>query len=233
VLVEREGVRERGAPDRRRLVDAAIVGGVDSLCLTTLYGFNSLELLSSEVCRPWDAQRRGLSIGEGAAFALLERDDDGAARLAARRRREQRRLPHEHAASGRRRRDRGDAGGAGGRGARPDDIGYINLHGTATPSNDTTEDRAVGSVFGPQTPCSSTKGGDRPHARRGRRRRSGDLSAGAARRSAAGGLERAATDPALGLNYLHRNRQAPLRAVLSNSFGFGGTNASLILGRAA
>ena len=58
------------------LVDAAVVGGVDSLCLTTLYGFNSLELLSTEICRPWDAQRDGLSIGEAAAFALLERDDD-------------------------------------------------------------------------------------------------------------------------------------------------------------
>src|SRR5512139_1229081 len=56
------------------LIDAAVVGGVDSLCLTTLYGFNSLELLSDEICRPWDANRKGLSIGEAAAFALLERD---------------------------------------------------------------------------------------------------------------------------------------------------------------
>ena len=58
------------------VIDAAVVGGVDSLCLTTLYGFASLELLSPEVCRPWDAHRRGLSLGEGAAFALLERDDE-------------------------------------------------------------------------------------------------------------------------------------------------------------
>ena len=58
------------------LIDAAVVGGVDSLCLTTLYGFNSLELLSSDICRPWDAGRRGLSIGEGASFALLERESD-------------------------------------------------------------------------------------------------------------------------------------------------------------
>jgi len=55
------------------LVDAAVVGGVDSLCLSTLYGFNSLELLSDEICRPWDAARKGLSIGEAAAFALVER----------------------------------------------------------------------------------------------------------------------------------------------------------------
>jgi 3-oxoacyl-[acyl-carrier-protein] synthase-1 len=56
------------------LIDAAVVGGVDTLCLTTLYGFNSLELLSPEPCRPYDAQRGGISIGEAAAFFLLERD---------------------------------------------------------------------------------------------------------------------------------------------------------------
>ncbi|HEX6735973.1 MAG TPA: beta-ketoacyl synthase N-terminal-like domain-containing protein, partial [Azonexus sp.] len=54
-------------------IDAAIVGGVDSLCLTTLYGFSSLELTSAQPCRPYDAARNGISIGEGAAFALLER----------------------------------------------------------------------------------------------------------------------------------------------------------------
>ena len=56
-------------------VDAAIVGGVDSLCLTTLYGFASLQLTSAEACRPYDAGRNGISIGEGAAFGLLERVD--------------------------------------------------------------------------------------------------------------------------------------------------------------
>ena len=54
-------------------IDAALVGGVDSLCLTTLYGFASLQLTSSTPCRPYDAARNGISIGEGAAFALLER----------------------------------------------------------------------------------------------------------------------------------------------------------------
>src|SRR5581483_4361127 len=52
--------------------DAAIVGGVDSLCLTTLYGFHSLQLISPEICRPADARRRGISIGEAAGFAILE-----------------------------------------------------------------------------------------------------------------------------------------------------------------
>ena len=55
------------------LIDAAMVGGVDSLCLTTLYGFHSLQLLSAKPCTPYDASRNGISIGEAAAFALLER----------------------------------------------------------------------------------------------------------------------------------------------------------------
>jgi 3-oxoacyl-[acyl-carrier-protein] synthase-1 len=55
------------------LIDAALVGGVDSLCLTTLYGFHSLQLSSSRPCRPFDAARDGISIGEAAAFAWLER----------------------------------------------------------------------------------------------------------------------------------------------------------------
>ncbi|MFY9513618.1 MAG: beta-ketoacyl synthase N-terminal-like domain-containing protein, partial [Rubrivivax sp.] len=59
---------------RLGLIDAAVVGGVDSLCMTTLYGFKALELTAADICRPWDAARAGLSIGEAAAFALLERD---------------------------------------------------------------------------------------------------------------------------------------------------------------
>ena len=214
------------------LVDAAIVGGVDSLCLTTLYGFNSLELLSPEVCRPWDAHRRGLSIGEGAAFALLERDvavpqgwllgvgesNDGYHMS----------TPHPEGAGAiaAMRAALADAQLA------PEAIGYVNLHGTATPSNDASEDRAVGSVFGHATPCSSTKGA------------TGHTLGAAGGVEAAicllalhegllpGGLNVQEPDPALSLNYLRANRTESLNAALSNSFGFGGTNASLVLGRA-
>ena len=83
------------------LIDAAVVGGVDSLCLTTLYGFHSLQLTLTRPCRPFDTARDGISIGEAAAFALLERS---AARPRCERgdaaglRRVQRRLPHVSAA---------------------------------------------------------------------------------------------------------------------------------------
>ena len=212
------------------LVDAAIVGGVDSLCLTTLYGFNALELLAPEACRPWDVERRGLSIGEGAAFALLERDaasphgwllgtgesNDGYHMS----------TPHPQGAGAiaAMRAALADAG------LEPREIGYVNLHGTATPSNDAAEDRAVQAVFGSATPCSSTKGatGHTLGAAGGVEAAICLLALGDGLLPA--GLNLHTPDPALGADYVRENRSAPLRAALSNSFGFGGTNASLVFG---
>ena len=217
---------------RAGLIDAAVVGGVDSLCLTTLYGFNALELLSGTICRPWDASRNGLSIGEAAAFALLERDcaapqgwllgvgesNDGYHMS----------TPHPEGAGAiaAMRAALADAG------LQPADIDYINLHGTATPSNDAAEDRAVASVFGTDTPCSSTKGAT-GHTLGA----AGGVEAAIALLSIRhglmpGGVNTEQIDPALRLNYLRANRAAPVRRVLSNSFGFGGSNASLVVGEA-
>ena len=214
------------------LIDAAVVGGVDSLCLTTLYGFNSLELLSAQICRPWDARRNGLSIGEAAAFALVERNSDAPQGwlLGVGESNDGYHMSTPH--------PEGAGAIAAMRAAltdaalHPADIGYINLHGTATPSNDAAEDRAVGSVFGQQLPCSSTKGmtGHTLGAAGGVEAvisllalQHGLLPAG---------LNVTQPDAALSLNYLHTNRHAPLRAVLSNSFGFGGSNASVVYGAA-
>ncbi len=217
------------------LIDAAVVGGVDSLCLTTLYGFHSLQLTSAAPCRPFDAARDGISIGEAAAFALLEREpgslsgDDilllgigessDAYHMSA---------PHPEGL-GARTAMRAALAAAN---LDADAIDYINLHGTATPSNDRAESQAVTSVFGPTTPCSSTKGAT-GHTLGAAGALEAVISAIALRqRLMPGGVHTSRVDPQLTAHYLMDNRRFPLERVLSNSFGFGGANCSLILGRA-
>ena len=212
------------------LVDAALVGGVDSLCLTTLYGFNALELLSPDICRPWDLARRGLSIGEAAAFALLERDSDNPKGwlLGVGESNDGHHMstPHPQGVGAMlaMRAALHDAGLA------PEAIDYINLHGTATPSNDAAEDKAVAAVFGHGIPCSSTKGAT-GHTLGAAGGVEATISLLALQHGLLpGGLNLQMPDPSLHVDYVTRSRSAPLRTVLSNSFGFGGSNASLILG---
>ncbi len=217
------------------LIDAAVVGGVDTLCLTTLYGFNSLGLMSEQPCRPFDVQRNGISIGEAAAFALLERppeqlDADAVLLLGTGESSDAYHMSSPH------------PDGLGASMAmqdalrmadlQPSDIDYINLHGTATPTNDAAECKAVQRVFGAGTPCSSTKGatGHTLGAAGGVEAvicalvlQHGLLPAG---------LNTRQLDPALGVDYLLANREQRAKHVLSNSFGFGGTNCSLIFARA-
>jgi 3-oxoacyl-[acyl-carrier-protein] synthase-1 len=215
------------------LVDAAVVGGVDSFCMTTLYGFDSLELLSPDICRPWDAQRRGLSLGEGAAFALLEREAAAprAWLLGAGETSDGFHMSRPHPE------------GAGAIAAMrmalaaarlaPHDIDYINLHGTGTGSNDLSEDLAVRAVFGSEIPCSSTKGAT-GHALGAAGGVEAAISMLALEHGLIpGGLNRIQPDPALGVRYLDAPVAAPLRAVASNSFGFGGSNSCLVFGKAA
>ena len=217
------------------LIDAAVVGGVDSLCLTTLYGFNSLGLMSPQACRPFDAGRDGISIGEAAAFALLERapehlGSDAVLLLGVGESSDAYHMSSPHP----------DGLGArlamqqALRDARLDaaDIDYINLHGTATPSNDAAETKAVGDVFGQGTPCSSTKGAT-GHTLGAAGGLEAVICALALRNNLMpGGLNTRQPDPLLPLNYLVDNREQAVRRVLSNSFGFGGTNCSLVFGRA-
>jgi len=213
------------------LCDAVVVGGVDSLCLTTLYGFHSLQLVSPQPCRPWDAQRNGITIGEAAGFALLEKPDDtpgivlkgygessDAYHMS---------TPHPEGAGAslaiQRALQRADLAAS--------DIGYINLHGTATPSNDAAEDRAIVNIFGNNTPCSSTKGWT-------------GHTLGAAGITEAliamlvlennllpVNLNMSEKDPVLSANILTENRAMQIDHVMSNSFGFGGSNCCLVLGR--
>ncbi|MDR7093541.1 beta-ketoacyl-[acyl-carrier-protein] synthase family protein [Hydrogenophaga laconesensis] len=215
-------------------IDAAVVGGVDSLCLTTLYGFASLELTSREPCRPGDVDRDGISIGEGAAYALLERagsdvpagavlllgtgESSDAYHMSA---------PHPEGLGAQMAMQAALRSAA----LEASDIDYINLHGTATPANDAAEGKAVAAVFGDRVPCSSTKG------------------ATGHTLGAAGALEAVlcalaltdgfvpgspgtrAPDPAIPLRLQLQGAAAPLRRALTNSFGFGGSNCSLVLGR--
>lgn len=224
------------------LIDAAVVGGVDSLCLTTLYGFNSLELLSREPCRPFDVARRGISIGEAAAFALLERpqraggsgsqsdaEDDAVLLLGVGESSDAHHMssPHPEGLGAR----LAIEGALAGAGLAPADIDYINLHGTATPGNDAAESLAVRALF-ESTPCSSTKGAT-GHTLGAAGALEAVISALALRHQfMPAGTGTTDPDPALNLRYLTENRAAPMRAVLSNSFGFGGTNCSLVFGRA-
>jgi 3-oxoacyl-[acyl-carrier-protein] synthase-1 len=217
------------------LIDAALVGGVDSLCLTTLYGFHSLQLCAIGPCRPFDVARDGISIGEAAAFALLERpssrtasddvlllgvgESNDAYHMSA---------PHPEGRGARLAMEAAllDAG------LEPDAIGYINLHGTGTPSNDRSESQAVTSVFGPSTPCSSTKGAT-GHALGAAGGLEAVISALALQHSLMpGGVNTEHVDETLTAHYIRHNRSAALTRVLTNSFGFGGTNCSVILGRA-
>jgi 3-oxoacyl-[acyl-carrier-protein] synthase I len=217
------------------LIDAALVGGVDSLCLTTLYGFHSLQLCATGPCRPFDVDRDGISIGEAAAFALLERPTSGTAsddvlllgvgesndayHMSA---------PHPEGRGARLAMEAAllDAG------LEPDAIDYINLHGTGTPSNDRSESHAVTSVFGASTPCSSTKGAT-GHALGAAGALEAVISAlGLQHSLMPGGVNTEHVDETLSAHYIRHNRSAALRRVLTNSFGFGGTNCTLILGRA-
>jgi 3-oxoacyl-[acyl-carrier-protein] synthase I len=217
------------------LIDAAVVGGVDSLCLTTLYGFNSLGLMSAQPCRPFDARRDGISIGEAAAFALLERaggqpDGDAVLLLGVGESSDAYHMssPHPEGLGARIAMEQALAAAQLGAG----DIDYINLHGTATPSNDVAETKAVTAVFGPDVPCSSTKGAT-GHTLGAAGALEAVICALALKNGLLpGGLHTQQLDRALPLNYLTQNREQPARRVLSNSFGFGGTNCSLVFARA-
>ena len=217
------------------LIDAAVVGGVDSLCLTTLYGFHSLQLVSHLPCRPFDMARDGISIGEAAAFALLEKvpenlNADAVMLLGIGESSDAYHMSSPHP----------DGRGAQAAmlqaldtaGLQAADIHYINLHGTGTPSNDNAEARAVAAVLGFEVPASSTKGAT-GHALG---------AAGALEAVICGltlqhglmpaGLNTTTVDPSLRVRYLLENRRGKVGRVMSNSFGFGGSNCSLILGRA-
>jgi 3-oxoacyl-[acyl-carrier-protein] synthase-1 len=211
------------------LCDAAVVGGVDSLCLTTLYGFNALQVVSPEICKPSDQHRQGLSLGEAAGFALVEKDQ-GVGKVCVLGYGESSDAYHMSSPS-----PEGDGAYAAMQDAltranlKPDAVDYVNLHGTGTQANDLAESKAVCRLFG-QVPASSTKGYT-GHT----------LGAAGIAETVISSLaiehgflphslntEQVADD--IAANILLKPQEQKVSTVLTNSFGFGGSNCSLILG---
>lgn len=208
-----------------------LAGGVDSLSRLTYFGFHSLQLVDGNGCKPLDINRQGMAVGEGAGMLLLtsvKPDNPRAELLGA-----GLSCDAYHAAT-----PHPEGQGAfmamqsalTDAGLHPEDISYINLHGTGTADNDLAEAKAVRRIFAVPPPLSSIKGGS-GHSLAG----AGGIEAVVAVMAVSEGLMPANTgllqvDPALGLQPLTNPVQAPVKAVLSNSFGFGGNNASLVIG---
>lgn len=214
------------------LVDAVLVGGADSLCGLTLNGFDSLESLSGTLCQPFDNGRQGINIGEGAALFLLSRQPAPLALLGVGESSDAWHISAPHP-------DGVGAEAAMGMalaqaGLTPEQVGYINLHGTATRLNDAMESQAVYRLFGDRVPCSSTKP------------LTGHVLGAAGAIEAALAcllLERALPlppqrvmtgDPALApIRLVSGTTPLATPRILSNSFAFGGNNVSLLFGKSA
>ena len=215
---------------RLGLADAAIVGGVDTLCGSVLFGFNSLELVSPEPCQPFDTARRGISIGEAGGFALLERDGEGGPWLLGYGESSDAHhmsSPHPEGLGARLAIESALASA----GLTPDAVDYINLHGTASQKNDEVEARVVGDLFPASVRASSTKGwtGHTLGA-------AGIVESVVVFLAMEGGyvpgtLNARELDPVCGPQICLANEAREVRVALSNSFGFGGSNCSLLFGR--
>jgi 3-oxoacyl-[acyl-carrier-protein] synthase-1 len=214
---------------RLGLADAAVVGGVDTLCNSVLFGFNALELVSSEPCRPFDPARRGINLGEAAGFALLEREGDGPQLRGYGESSDAHHMSSPHPDGTGARIAIGEALARSGLAA--EDIDYINLHGTASQKNDEVEARVIAELFPARTRASSTKGwmGHTLGA-------AGVVEAVITLLALESGLmpgtlNSSALDAACGPQIQLENSDGEVRYAMSNSFGFGGSNCTLLFGR--
>ncbi|MGU3525471.1 beta-ketoacyl-[acyl-carrier-protein] synthase family protein [Enterobacteriaceae bacterium C23F] len=216
------------------LVDVAIVGGADTLSRMPVNGFNSLESLSTTLCQPFGRDRCGITIGEGAALMLLTREPQPVALLGVGESSDAHHIsaPHPEGEGAIRaiQQALSDAN------LHPQDVGYINLHGTATPLNDQVESAVVHALFGESVPCSSTK-----HLTGHTLGAAGITEAALSWLILEHNLSLPAQDfshspadptlPACGILTAPQPLARPV--ILSNSFAFGGNNASILLGRTA
>jgi 3-oxoacyl-[acyl-carrier-protein] synthase-1 len=213
------------------VADAAVVGGVDTLCGSVLFGFNSLGLVSTRACRPFDAARDGLSLGEAGGFALLERagahDDLQLRGYGESSDAHHMSTPHPEGLGAR----LAMADALARAGIEASAVGYLNLHGTATPANDAVEARAVAALFPDTLHAGSTKGWT-GHT----------LGAAGIVESIfalialqdgllPGTLNSVDADAACGPQVRFDNVDRVIGHAMNNSFGFGGNNCSLVFGR--
>jgi 3-oxoacyl-[acyl-carrier-protein] synthase-1 len=216
------------------LADVAIVGGADTLSRMPINGFHSLESLSPTLCQPFGRDRSGITIGEGAALMMLTREPQPIALLGVGESSDAWHIsaPHPEGEGAIRaiRQALAEAGLA------PKDVGYINLHGTATALNDQIEAKVLHDIFGDSVPCSSTK-----HLTGHTLGAAGITEAALSMLILQQNLPLPAQDfstspfdptlPACGI--LHQTQPLARPTILSNSFAFGGNNASILLGRTA
>jgi len=215
------------------LVDACVVGGADSLCLSVIYGFHSLQLVAIDACRPFDADRTGISLGEAAGFALLERSPSGSGHA------QELQLLGVGESCDAYHMSSAHPDGLGARLSMQralesadlgmQDIDYINLHGTGTRANDATESKVCSDLMREKTLASATK------------------SWTGHTLGAAGIVEAILCLDALKTGFVPGTRntrsiednfpllldscEVNISTALSNSFGFGGSNCSLVFGK--
>lgn len=214
---------------RQNLVDAVVVGGADTLCLSVIYGFHSLQLVAPEPCRPFAPERQGISLGEAAGFALLRRDStaSGLALLGAGESCDAYHMSSAHPE------------GLGARlsmeralqsaGLQMQDIDYLNLHGTGTRANDATEGKVCGTMLGPKTLASATKGWT-GHALGAAGIVESIFCLEALQTGWIPGTANTETSEAP-FELLLDSREVAIKTALSNSFGFGGNNCSVVFAR--
>jgi 3-oxoacyl-[acyl-carrier-protein] synthase-1 len=215
------------------LADAAVVGSADSLCRTTVYGFHSLGLVAPTATRPFARDRAGITLGEGAAFVLVERDTDATRRdaLAS--------IAGTGAASDAFHHTSPHPEGLGGQlcmrqaldraGMTPNEIDYVSAHGTGTKLNDAAEAAAVRRVFERAVPVTATK------SLTGHTLGSAGLTAvvlaveSLRRQVITPTLRLAPPDDELAVAAVGAPTPCRVQHVLVNAFGFGGSNASVVV----
>jgi 3-oxoacyl-[acyl-carrier-protein] synthase-1 len=213
---------------RLGLADAALVGGVDSLCGNVLFGFHALQLVSPQPCRPFDLARSGINLGEAAAFVLLERGPGPLQLLGAG---ESSDAHHLSAPEPR---------GVGVQtalnlalaraGLKASDVEFVHLHGTATPKNDEVEAHLLARCFSPSVLAASTKGMT-GHTLGAAGALGAVFSLSALEYGVLPGtINTHSPEPSIAGRLLLQPRRQPVRRVVSHAFAFGGSNCVLVFG---